>query len=137
MTRFCPILIVTILLAGCGPTPPKLVPVTGTVIIDGQPAANIHVMFVPKTVDETVNAPSSNGLTNSEGVFTLKTADNLEGAIPGEHLVTLLDTEEERPAQGETATKPPRLAPRFATDGVTVEVVEGQPIEIKATGPGG
>ena len=130
MLAFC------LLIAGCGGsgTKAKLVaPVTGTITIDGEPAADIMVQFVPATTDETFVAATSQALTNSEGKFVLVTTKNEPGAVAGPHRVTLSDTLEERPAQGERMTKPPRLHPKYASPGLKITVVAGEEIMIEAS----
>ncbi len=123
-------------IAGCGSGSATLIPVAGVVNINGKPAVGIMVIAVPKTLDEELNAPTAQALTDSEGRFKLfTTAKALEGAIAGPHLVTLIDTLEERPAQGEDFTQPVRLDPKFSTDGIEIEFAEGKEIVIEATGP--
>ncbi len=124
------------LFAGCGGEPkPTLIPASGTLTINGKPAGDIMVQFVPNVLDEKINAPMSQALTDAQGNFELVTMKNEKGAYPGEHKVTLIDTLEERPAQGEEASVTSRLDQRFTTGAITVEVVEGQPIKLEANGP--
>ncbi|MCS6864971.1 MAG: hypothetical protein RMJ56_12395, partial [Gemmataceae bacterium] len=92
-------------LSGCGDSV-KLVPAEGIVKINGQPAANIAVQFLPD-VTKGHTGPTSYGTTNAEGKFQLKTYDGREGAVPGTHMVVLADLEEERPPQGQVAKKAP------------------------------
>ena len=134
LTACLPLL--ALMLVGCGGSnAPDLIEVSGVLKIDGAPAENIMLHFVPKTTDESINAPTSHGLTDAEGKFVLRSAKNELGALAGLHLVTLYDTEEERPAQGQEATKPRRLAAKYSSGGMEVEVVAGKLIEITATGP--
>ena len=121
---------------GCGRPEAKLVPATGTLTIDGKPTAGILVQFVPKTLDEAVVAPTSQAITDDAGKFDLFTTKNQRGAIEGVHVVTLVDTLEERPEQGQPMTRPPRIDPSFAAaGGLTAEVIEGQAINLEASGP--
>jgi hypothetical protein len=116
---------------GCGPTV-KLAPAGGVVLIDGKPAANVAVQFLP----QGVSGPTSFGTTDEQGRFTLKTTDGADGAMVGKHKVTLVDLEEERVPQGQVAKKKPRLSDRYAipTNGLDAEVTEGgKPIELQAT----
>ncbi|MDY3555588.1 hypothetical protein R5W24_004731 [Gemmata sp. JC717] len=46
--RLIPIFAITVLFAGCGPSPPQLAPVEGAVTLGGRPLANIEVVFVPE-----------------------------------------------------------------------------------------
>ncbi len=112
-------------LSGCGDSV-KLVPAEGVVKINGQPAANVSVQFLPD-VTKGVTGPTSYGTTNAEGKFQLKTYDGRDGAVPGAHMVVLADLDEERPPQGQVAKKAPRIPNRFttATGGLTAEVKDG------------
>ena len=75
--------IACIVLCGCGPKRPELVPVTGTVVYQGQPVAEAQVTFMP------VGARPANGQTDAEGKFQLTTYEKNDGAVPGEHSVTV------------------------------------------------
>jgi hypothetical protein len=122
---------------GCS-KPAKLVPAAGSVQIGGKPADGIVVQFMPQPV-EGEKRPTSFATTDAEGRFTLGTYDGLNGAVVGQHAVTLVDTLEERPAQGQRFTRPPRLDSKYATigGGLTAEVVEGGPtIEITVPAAG-
>lgn len=74
---------VSIVLVGlfCGCTEsnsgPETVGVSGTILIDGQPAEGVEVTFVAENF-------SSNGKTDAEGRYEL-----IQGAVPGENLVRL------------------------------------------------
>ena len=128
---------VLLLLSGCGAE--EAIPVVaakGIVRINGTPAANIMVRFVPEGKQET-GLISSTGVSDSEGRFQLIASDGREGAIPGQGQILLTDTEEERPAQGEVVTKAPRLPPEYGVLGagsLTVTVVEGaeMSVDVKA-----
>lgn len=73
---------------GCGPTPPRMVEVDGTVTMDGKPLEKIHVEFWPET-----NGPKSFGLTDDQGKFSLSYEDgSKKGAVVGKHKVVLQDT---------------------------------------------
>jgi len=127
---------ISISLSGCGGGPPaaELIEAKGVVRIDGQPAEGIMVQFVPKTLDPTIDAPTSQAVTDANGEFVLKTMDGRPGVMPGEHIVNLVDTHEERPSQGDEEVQPDsRLAPEYSTKGIEVTVVEGETIEIDAT----
>lgn len=69
---------------GCGGSDaPELVPVSGKVLLDGQPAGGALVRFVPET------GPSSGGQTDENGQFTLLGPGNRPGAIATSHTVTV------------------------------------------------
>ena len=68
-------------LAGCGDSGPKIVPVTGTLKYKGQPVTNATLWFQPET-----GRPSW-GQTDEQGHFTLNYDRGHEGAVPGKHKV--------------------------------------------------
>lgn len=74
------------LLIGCGPKNelPKTVKVAGKVTYQGQPVANVSVLFMKD------KAPSpSSGETNAQGEFVLTTYASGDGAFPGKNKVML------------------------------------------------
>ena len=71
--------------AGCGPSGPATVPVTGTVTLDGKPIAKAAVMFVPQFPGRPAH-----GLTDQEGRFSLGTFKKGDGAVEGKYLVTVI-----------------------------------------------
>jgi hypothetical protein len=115
---------------GCGKQPAELVPVSGTVKIGGQPAANIMLRFMPDVMKEN-SGPTSSAITDENGQFTLKSDDGRDGAVVGDHVVTFVDMDEERPAQGEELTRPPRIDSILTTaaGGKRVTVVAGQNVD--------
>ena len=124
---------VLLLLSGCGGE--EAVPVVaakGIVRINGTPAANVMVRFVPDGEQET-GLISSTGISDAEGRFQLVASDGRDGAVPGPGQILLTDLEEERPAQGEVSTKAPRLSPEHGVLGagsVAVTVVEGTELAV-------
>ncbi|WP_148618656.1 hypothetical protein [Mariniblastus fucicola] len=118
---------------GCSESGPELVPTSGIVKIDGVPAQGIMVRFMPDVIDDSIKLPSSQGLTNAEGKFELRTTDNKVGAAEGPHRVSLFDTLEERVPQGQTA-KPARLDSKFSSGAIEITVGDGEEIVIEATG---
>jgi len=117
---------------GCGPPAVRLVPVEGVVTIAGAPAADVAIQFLPDPV-EGRPSPTSFATSDSAGRFRLRTQDGHDGALAGGHTVLLVDTLEERPAQGEEPTRPPRLESKYATvkGGLRCEVpVTGGPVSV-------
>jgi len=129
LRRFLLVAIVMVF-AGCAQRV-TLVPVKGLLIVDGKPAANIFVQFMPDSQKEN-KGPSSQAYTGPNGEFELVTTDNRPGAVPGAHRVILVDPEEERPAQGQVATKKPRIESGFSTaaGALSVTIMEGQLVEL-------
>jgi len=68
--------------AGCDDRPTR-VPVSGTVLIDGQPLTKGNIKFVPE------NGRPSAGKIGEDGRFTLTCYDGNDGAILGTHRVQI------------------------------------------------
>ena len=73
--------LVAALSAGCGRS--ETVPVTGVVTLNGQPADEAEVIFMPS------KGRVASGVTDQEGRFTLSTNKSGDGAVPGDHVVTI------------------------------------------------
>lgn len=74
--------------AGCGDGRPQRVPVSGYVLIDGQPLAKAAVRFYPP------NGRSSSGTTDASGRFSLSCFDVSDGALLGTHRVIVAAVDE-------------------------------------------
>jgi hypothetical protein len=70
-------------LAGCGDGKPSRVPVSGRVLIDGQPLKYGQIQFIPD------NDRLSSGRIGSDGRFTLSCFEKEDGAVLGTHRVTV------------------------------------------------
>ncbi|WP_010588246.1 transthyretin-like family protein [Schlesneria paludicola] len=120
---------------GCQRAKPlKLAAAAGVVTINGQPAENILVQFYPDLTSGP-NSPTSSGVSDESGFFTLKTSDGRNGAVVGTCKVVLVDLEEVRPTdQGQINQVRQRLPPRYNVarpDGLSVNVSdESDPITI-------
>jgi hypothetical protein len=105
-----------VVLAGCGSGAPRLatVPVSGSVKYKGQPVSGALVSFA------SVGAPrTATGLTNAQGEFKLTTVNTDDGAVAGEHTITITKStavptdlpkspeEYAKAMQGTKAAKPP------------------------------
>lgn len=77
-----------VILTGCGPKGPTIIPVTGTVTLDGNAVAGASVMFKP--IGEAGGNPAM-GETDAQGKFRLTTQLETprDGAIEGEHAVSV------------------------------------------------
>lgn len=131
-----PVCLVASIIAGCGEAPVPVVPAHGVVNINGKPAENIQVQFMPNVISNG-NGPTSYGVTNEKGEFTLRTYDGRDGAVVGNHMVMLVDMDEDRPEQGSRPAKPSRLSSNYTVPNqdFTVDVKEGgSPIVIEVTG---
>ena len=75
-------------LSGCGgggPSGPAVVPVSGTVKLDGQPAAGVGVMFFPVGMTRGTTYYAN---TDQSGRYELQASDGQKGAPVGEYKVT-------------------------------------------------
>jgi hypothetical protein len=68
-------------ISGCGDGRPERLPVSGQVLIDGQPLTYGYIRFVP-----TGSRPSG-GPLDEQGRFTLSCYEKNDGIIPGVHRV--------------------------------------------------
>jgi hypothetical protein len=80
-------------LSGCSGGP-KVVPVSGTVMLGGKPLANAIVAFNPAAMPGKIEAPGpgSMGVTDDQGRYVLKiigTDGRTAGAVVGEHRVRI------------------------------------------------
>jgi len=125
-------------LTGCGDGF-RIVPYSGQVTTaDGKPLEKIFVEFYP-----TAGGPKSIGETDAEGKFSLKTVEGEEGAVAGDHKVTLRDTsilgDKFLGRAGEhvdmTEGRKPRIANKYTSvdnSGLTCSVSEGASTVFKA-----
>ncbi len=74
-----------LLLAGCGDKYPQ---VSGRVTIEGQPVADVNVLFVPvSTNDNPFPGPIAEAVTNQDGKYSLVTTSGIKGGTPGLNVV--------------------------------------------------
>ncbi|WP_145260261.1 carboxypeptidase regulatory-like domain-containing protein [Calycomorphotria hydatis] len=70
----------------------KMVPVSGTITVNGKPAAHVYVRFKPVPQEGVINTgPTSEAFTDEQGRFTLHSTvgDQRSGAVPGTHKVVI------------------------------------------------
>lgn len=86
-------LIAILAISGCSGSGDSIVPVSGTITVNGKPAANLLVQFNP--VPRGMNGPASRGFTDEAGHYTLQTTVGRfkKGAWIGEHRVTIFGAE--------------------------------------------
>jgi hypothetical protein len=85
------LLLALVLLAvagGCGKGWSLNDSVEGTVTLDGAPAPNVTVQFVPD--DPTTQSPASGGTADDKGHFQLTCQNGKPGAVIGKHNVVVL-----------------------------------------------
>ncbi len=82
-------MLLLVIVAGCGKGP-NLVPVRGTVLVDGQPLGLGRIQFAPMATGDNVNpGRPAVGSILADGTFTLGTETDDDGAIVGKHRVTI------------------------------------------------
>jgi hypothetical protein len=93
---------------GCSNSPYDMAPVTGRVTIDGQAFGHGKVMFAPVATGKDRNSGrAAFGVLESDGSFALSTYEPGDGAVVGEHWVTVIHI----PPDG----GPPKTAPLQST----------------------
>jgi len=118
-----------IALAGCGDGRPARVPVSGVVLIDGQPLPRGHISFVP------TNGRPSAGEIGGDGKFTLTCYDGQDGAIPGTHRIQV--SANRIISDNKIEWFAPRKYADFRTSDITMEItkpVDDLKIELKSEG---
>jgi hypothetical protein len=115
--------------AGCDDRPTR-VPVSGTVLIDGQPLTRGNIKFVPE------NGRPSAGKIGEDGRFTLTCYDGNDGALLGTHRVQVASNRIISDSKIEWFA-PPKYAD-FRTSEIIVEVQEPvDDVKIELTWGGG
>lgn len=129
-------------LSGCGRKGPPLVPVQGTVLLNGQPLPKAVVKFLPQRDD--TSEFFSTAITDEKGQFTLTCAYNGQpGAVVGQHVVLITDSPDPKELR---QSRDPRehenyraklgnrpIPPRYSSiqdSLLKIEIKEGQP-EVK------
>lgn len=111
------LIVVAVVLAGCNNNGPKVVPVSGVVLIDGQPLTRGSVQVMP------AGYRAATGAIGSDGRFRLTTNDENDGCLLGTHAVRVIGNENIGPADIRW------LAPKkYAT-------LEGSPLKVTIDGP--
>jgi hypothetical protein len=129
-------LLFAVLGAGCSQTP-AVVPVAGKVLYNGEPLPFGMVMFQPE------QGQAAQGDIQSDGTFQLSTYGPNDGAVPGQHKVSVRCFSNQKPgADGGDSAAPgklliPQQYTRFGMSGLTAEVKRGsnEPIVLELEGP--
>jgi hypothetical protein len=134
--------------SGCGRGTPTIVPVKGTVLLDGQPLPKATVQFVPQRSDLGPQFTST-AVTDEKGGFTLMSGyRDLQGAAVGQHTVVITESplpaemrntrdyrEIERYYKAKLSNRP--IPPKYdsvAESPLKIEIKEGQePLMIELT----
>ena len=82
--------LLVIVATGCKPSPFVLVPVSGTVLLDGQPLAGGVINFQPlATGANATGGPGSTARIDPSGRYSLATMSGQPGAVAGRHRVKI------------------------------------------------
>jgi hypothetical protein len=111
-----------VLSVGCGGDS-KIAPVSGRVLVNGEPKAGLIVVFQPIGSKSNPNpGKGSSGKTDADGRFTLSVDDRTSGAVVGEHKVAIFTALSDRelranPETGSADGAPPgpreTIPPRY------------------------
>jgi hypothetical protein len=94
-------LLLAFLMSGCAKQPPQIIPVEGTVTINGKPLPRARVTFIPQLTDFGAEYNSS-AVTDDSGHFVLKLqSDDRSGAAVGTHIVLVAETGLPKELRGE------------------------------------
>lgn len=107
MVRNLLLVLLVLLISGCGGGEFDTAPVTGVITVNGQPVENASVTFTPQVEGQEV--PISTGMTDAEGRYELTlTATQQPGAVVGKHTVTVFLVEE---SESDITVGTPRMLP--------------------------
>ncbi len=88
-----------LLISGCGgPQHPVTYPVTGKVLLKGQPVAGASVVFVPQSGSER----GATATSDADGSYKLTTYEHGDGARPGEYKIKVSKYEMKNEPAGTT-----------------------------------
>jgi hypothetical protein len=94
-------LILLCVVTGCGESPYVVAPVRGKVLLNNKPLPQGGIMFAPIAQGESANAgKTAVGRIQEDGTYTLTTYDKGDGAVVGEHWVTIVNHDEENLPDG-------------------------------------
>lgn len=102
--------------AACSRSPFAVVPVSGTVVLDGVPLAGGAINFQPIASGTGANAgPGSTARVNADGRYSLVTIGGVPGAVVGTHRVKIYSHSPGSPAKNERgpATQLERVPARY------------------------
>ena len=83
------LLAAALLAPGCAPDGPKLTPVTGTVSVNGKPAA-AALLFMHRKGKTDMTEPTPFATAADDGTFKVLWQPGTGGALPGDYVVTVV-----------------------------------------------
>lgn len=124
MWKYAALVVSMVFLVGCGGYG-DIVPVSGTVTLDGEPLPNATVRFTPIEGNRPVEA-----VTDASGNYKLRYTRNQDGAERGKHRVSITTGGEKEGPNGEDIEIPEKVPAKYNTDNQDhiVEVGDGEPI---------
>ncbi len=113
---------------GCGDDRFKIVPVSGVILIDGEPIENAYVTFDPRSTSEDgIAGPGSFGRTDAQGRYALTTYKRQQGAVIATHRVAIRTMVAEEGPDGTPRTiRRELLPPKYHQRSTLTFVVEGE-----------
>lgn len=106
---------------GCGSSKEyEVAPVSGTITLDGAPAANVEVAFQPiGGAENPTPGPGSLAIADDQGRFTLTTVRDEPGAVVGNHRVLITTPRQARESANDRDVGPAfqeRIPTRYNAD---------------------
>lgn len=125
-----------LIIAGCSKPPYDVAPVRGKVTIDGKPLARGKIIFAPVAKGGSINAGKpATAMLQADGSFALSTYGHEDGAVVGEHYVTVVEDDD---PSSTSATGRASTVPKFSRVAVpkkqTVVSHQDNQIDIALTG---
>lgn len=114
------------LVVGCGDGKIRRYPVTGKVLVGGQPLADARLTLRPIGGSEEFQKQRPLGVTREDGSFELTTFVKGDGAPAGEYTVRLLGASARSMAKSDSG---PRFHPKYGkhdTSGLTATIEPGE-----------
>ena len=127
--RTCAFIVMIALLAapGCG-SKYKVVPVSGTITLNGEPLPDVTILTQPvsKSAENNSPGPGSYGKTDADGRFTLELQNEpTPGAVPGKCVITVVEKAHSQDPSSDEVTRADRrtrIPPEFRENRVTYDI---------------
>jgi hypothetical protein len=127
--RLLPVALAAFVVWGCSKGP-DLVPVSGQVLIDGQPLTAGHIQFIPE------NERPASGEIGADGRFTLTTYDDGDGCARGTHQIVVMASKQLSPTRTQHLAPPKYGA--IGRSGLTATIDEStEDLKVELTWDGG